>query len=181
MGDTNESSSETDHIRIIDISDFPDSPHLFNKKAYKFTLAVFGATNYRERIGFNLYPLPSGHYTMVAEFFPPVLRNVSVTAAIGAGSISGQVSTIVQPHGSTRRYVKILVQLENVRTGLGTNHIYFDLHGDLLQEINLDVRMVVYGVNGVLNVPSSVSTRPMSSTTDGWHSGPTSTFTATGS
>ena len=67
MEDADESSSEN-NIRVLGISDFPDSPHQVNKKAYniQFVLGEGGVENqYRSRIGFSLHPLPVGYYTMV--------------------------------------------------------------------------------------------------------------------
>ena len=72
MEDTDESSSEN-NITVLGINDFPDSPHQINKKAYSLKLLFEkDSTNqYQSRLGFNLYKLPVGYYTMVVEWFPP--------------------------------------------------------------------------------------------------------------
>ena len=93
MNDTNASSSETGNITVVDVSYFPESLHLVYKKAYKISIGVFEVSNYRECIGLNLHPLAAGDYTMVAEYFPPLMQ--SITANIGTGSISGQLSTTI--------------------------------------------------------------------------------------
>ena len=112
-----------------------------------------------ERIRFNLHPPPAGHYTIIVEFSPD-LQNASVTAAIGAGSITTQTSIVVQPRGSIAGYIKILVQLNNGRTGLGTDYIYFDLHGKIKVRGEIEfneVHLIVYGVHGIVSkVPPSV-------------------------
>ena len=81
MEDTDESSSEN-NIEVLGINDFPNSPHQINKKAYQLKLLFEkGSPNqYRSRLGFNLYKLPVGYYTMVVEWFPPEMNELSVTA-----------------------------------------------------------------------------------------------------
>ena len=68
MEDTDESSSEN-NIEVLGINDFPESPHQINNKAYSLKLLFDkGSPNqYRSRLGFNLYKLPVGYYTMVVE------------------------------------------------------------------------------------------------------------------
>ena len=82
MEDTDQSSSESS-IQVTGIVDFANSPHTINKKAYKLTLTKDsdGSNEYRSRIGLNLYQLPLGLYTMIVEFFPPEMSNISVTAS----------------------------------------------------------------------------------------------------
>ena len=82
MEDANESSSEN-NIQVAGIVDFANSPHTINKKAYKLTLTKDsnGSNEYRSRIGLNLYQLPLGLNTMIVEFFPPEMSNISVTAS----------------------------------------------------------------------------------------------------
>ena len=72
MEDTDESSSEN-NITVLGINDFPDSPHQINKKAYSLKLLFEkdSPNQYQSRLGFNLYKLPVGYYTMVVEWFPP--------------------------------------------------------------------------------------------------------------
>ena len=93
MEDTDESSSEN-NIEVLGINDFPNSPHQINKKAYQLKLLFEkGSPNqYRSRLGFNLYKLPVGYYTMVVEWFPPEMNEISVT--VQATTIS---FLIIQP------------------------------------------------------------------------------------
>ena len=76
MEDADESSSEN-NIEVLRINDFPESPHQINKKAYSLKLLFEkGSPNqYQSRLGFNLYKLPVGYYTMVVE-----MNEISVTA-----------------------------------------------------------------------------------------------------
>ena len=69
------------NIKVLGINDFPNSPHQINKKAYQLQLLFEkGSPNqYRSRLGFNLYKLPVGYYTLVVEWFPPEMNEISVT------------------------------------------------------------------------------------------------------
>ena len=89
MEDADESSSEND-IDVLGINDFPESPHQVNKKAYSLKLLFEkdSPNQYRSRLGFNLHPLPVGYYTMVVEWFPPEMNEVSVTPQATTISIS---------------------------------------------------------------------------------------------
>ena len=80
MEDADESSSEN-NIEVLGIRDFSESPHQINKKAYSLKLLFEkGSPNqYRSRLGFNLYKLSVGYYTMVVEWFPPEMNEISVT------------------------------------------------------------------------------------------------------
>ena len=79
MEDTDESSSEN-NIKVLGIVDFSNSPHQINKKAYQLQLLFEkGSPNqYRSRLGFHLFKLPVGYYTMVVEWFPPEMSELSV-------------------------------------------------------------------------------------------------------
>ena len=113
MEDADESTSEN-NIRILGISDFPNSPHQVNKKAYNI--------QYRSRIGFNLNPLP-----MVIEFFPPEMNNVSVTPEATTISISNYASNI---------FTKCIKTLVNFHRWNSTppQFIYLELHRLCFQE-----------------------------------------------
>ena len=89
MENTDESSSEN-NIEVLGINDFPESPHQINKKAY-FLKLLFekGSPNqYRSRLGFNLYKLLVGYYSLVVEWFPPETNELSVTPQATTISIS---------------------------------------------------------------------------------------------
>ena len=87
----NESTNEN-NIRVLGISDFPDSSHQVNKKAYNIQLILGVEIQYRSRIFFNLHPLPVWYYMMVVEFFPQEMNNVSVTPEAKTISISNYVT-----------------------------------------------------------------------------------------
>ena len=119
MEDADEVTSEN-NIRVLGISDFPNSPHLVNKRAYENNIWVLGISDfpnsphlvnkraydiqlesgevqsqYRSRIGFKPHALPIGYYTMVVEFLPPEMdNNVSVTPEGTTISISKHATHI---------------------------------------------------------------------------------------
>ena len=93
MEDTDESSSEN-NIDVLCINDFPESSHQVNKKAYtlRHVLKEDSPNQYRSRLGFNLHPLPVGYHTMVVEWFPPEMNEVSVTPQATTISISNHTT-----------------------------------------------------------------------------------------
>ena len=77
MEDVDDSLSEID-IRVTGITDLASSPHSFNKKAYDLLLFKDAQNKYSTRIGFNLYRIPEGGYTICIDFFPLTMNNVIV-------------------------------------------------------------------------------------------------------
>ena len=67
MENAGESSSEN-NIRVTGIVGFSGSPHTVNKKAYSFTAGKNAQNNYSSRIGFNMFKLSEGEYTLAIEF-----------------------------------------------------------------------------------------------------------------
>ena len=102
MEDTDESSSEN-NIEVLGINDFPNSPHQINKKAYQLKLLFEkGSPNqYRSRLGLNLYKLPLGYYTMVVEWFPPEMNEISVTVQATTISISNYTTKTFEKYTKT--------------------------------------------------------------------------------
>ena len=102
MEDTDESSSEN-NIEVLGIVDFPNSPHQINKKAYQLKLLFEKSSpfQYRSRLGFNLYKLPVGYYTMVVEWFPPEMNEISVTAQGTTISISDETTKTFEKYTKT--------------------------------------------------------------------------------
>ena len=151
MEDADESSSEN-NISVSGIVRFDASIHQNDKNAYRMTLIKdLGSDNYRSRIGFNLGSLPIGYYTLVCEFFPIVMSNVSVTALGTTISINSQATKTFPT------YAKTVVQFHRWNS-TPPQFIYFDLHGSETSNARrILAHMVVYGVKGYFpNVPSSV-------------------------
>ena len=69
MEDVDESSSES-NIEVDGIVDSLVSPHEYNKKAYDLKMIKNSDNKHVSRLGFNLFKLPVGDYTVCVEFFP---------------------------------------------------------------------------------------------------------------
>ena len=110
MEDVDHSSSEN-NIVVTGIVDFAASPHEINKKAYEFTLVkdTDGSNDYRSRIGFNLYSLPLGYYTIIIEYMPPEMTNVIVTVQGTTINIASQTTKTFD------NYTKTLIKFHNWR------------------------------------------------------------------
>ena len=123
MEDDDESSSEN-NIQVLGIVDFSKSPHQINKKAYSLKLLFEkGSPNqYPSRLGFNFYKLPIGYYTMVVEWFPPEMNEISVTPQGTTISISNHTTKTFE------KYTKTVIHFH--RWGSSPpQFIYLDLHG----------------------------------------------------
>ena len=152
MEDTDESSSEN-NIEVLGINDFPNSPHQINKKAYQLKLLFEkGSPNqYRSRLGFNLYKLPVGYYTMVVEWSPPEMSEISVTPQGTTISISNYATKTFE------KYTKTVINFH--RWGSSPPHfLYLDLHGTVSNPSFLTIgHLIVYGVKETIsNVNPSV-------------------------
>ena len=135
--DSDESSSEY-NITVNGIVDFNESPHQ-NRKAYSIDLTKdAGTNNYRSRIGFNLYSLAIGTYTIVFEFYPPEMTNIQLSCTASEAYI----------HKSTQRdftdYSKLLVQFNN-NSKQTPDYIYLTMHGTATAT-PVQCHLVVYGV-----------------------------------
>ena len=91
MEEVNESTSE-DNIIVDGIKDFSFSSHDVNKKAYSFRMGKGAVNWYSSHLGFNMYKLPHGEYTLVIEFFPPYVENVTVSVDSTSLNIGQQSS-----------------------------------------------------------------------------------------
>ena len=152
MEDTDESSSEN-NIEVLGINDFPNSPHQINKKAYQLKLLFEkGSPNqYRSRLGFNLYKLPIGYYTMVVEWFPPEMSEISVTVQGTTISISNYATKTFE------KYTKTVINFH--RWGSSPpQFLYLDLHGTVSNPSFLTIgHLIVYCVKETIsNVNPSV-------------------------
>ena len=152
MEDTDESSSEN-NIEVLGIVDFSNSPHQINKKAYQLKLLFEkGSPNqYRSRLGFNLYKLPVGYYTLVVEWFPPEMSELSVAVQGTTISISKYATKTFE------NYTKTVINFH--RWGSSPpQFIYLDLHGTVTFPSLLTIgHLIVYGVKETIsNVDPSV-------------------------
>ena len=133
MEDDDESSSEK-NINVLGIVDFPNTPHQINKKAYQLQLLFEKSSpnKYRSRLGFNLYKLPVGYYTMIVEWFPPEMNEITVTAQGKKISISDETTKTFD------NYTKTVIHLH--RWGSSPpQFLYLDLHGTVSKQSFLTI------------------------------------------
>ena len=152
MEDTDESSSEY-NIEVLGIVDFSNSPHQINKKAYQLKLLFQKSSpnQYQSRLGFNLYKLPVGYYTLVVEWFPPEMNELSVAVQGTTISISNYATKTFE------KYTKTVINFH--RWGSSPpQFIYLDLYGTVTFPSLLTIgHLIVYGVKETIsNVDPSV-------------------------
>ena len=151
MENADESSSEN-NIIVDGIVDFSGSPHNVNKKAYKFKMGKDAQNEYSSRIGFNMFKLPEGEYTLAIEFFAPSTTNLSVSVVSTSLNIGQQ---------STKLFVNYSRSIVHLHKWSITppEYIYIDMHcqGTASSSTQGVSYLIVYGVKGSQsNVDSDV-------------------------
>ena len=137
LDDPNDTSSEY-NITVEAFTDFNESPHR-NKKAFKITLQKdAGTNNYRSRMGFNLYPLPLGVYTIIFEYFYPEDSGIQLSCQATTAYVHKQVQK------DFTDYSKLLVQINN-NSKITPDYIFFTIHGTATVS-NPEGYIIVYGV-----------------------------------
>ena len=138
MEDVNESSSE-ERIRVDGIVDYPNSPHEINKKAYDLKLTKMSDNNYISRLGFNMYKLPKGDYTICIEFFPVDVQTTSVNAL---SSTLGVWNFTTVSHRTIIHIRKSVVTTPD--------YLMIDLHckGSPTSASRAQAYLIIYGVSG---------------------------------
>ena len=137
LDDPNETSSEY-NITIDAFTDFNESPHK-NKKAFQITLTKDAGTNdYRSRMGFNLYPLPLGTYTIIFEYYFPENTNIQLSCQSTTAYVHKQIQK------DFTDYSKLLVQINN-NSKTTPDYLFFTIHGTAVVN-NPEGYIIVYGV-----------------------------------
>ena len=156
MNDVNQTSSEFG-ITVLGILDFPQSPHLLNKKAIKFQmgLQLNDSSRYYSRLGLNMFSLPEGDYTLVVEFFPPTTKNIELDC------LSTTINVNHQNNGVAGKAWKNIVQLTKY-VSTPPEYLMVDMKCDVDQKSSDNVGwLIVWGVSGIhTTVPSSVFDQP---------------------
>ena len=149
MEDVDESASES-NIIVDGIIDFPSSPHDVNKKVYSFRMGKGASNVYSSRLSFNMYKLPQGEFTLVIEFFPPFVEEVTVSVVSASLNI-GQQSTKRFPE-----YTRSIVHLHKWDV-TPPERIYVDMRCRGVAQSPAQGRgyLIVYGVKGRQNDVSS--------------------------
>ena len=137
LNDPNETSSEY-NITVEAFTDFNESPHK-NKKAFEITLQKDAGTNdYRSRMGFNLYPLPLGTYTIIFEYYFPENTNIQLSCQSTTAYVHKQIQK------DFTDYSKLLVQINN-NSKATPDYLFFTIHGTAVVN-NPEGYVIVYGV-----------------------------------
>ena len=137
LDDPNETSSEY-NITVEAFTDFNESPHK-NRKAFQVSLQKdAGTNNYRSRMGFNLYPLPLGTYTIIFEYFFPEDSGIQLSCQATTAYIHKQVQK------DFTDYSKLLVQINN-NSKTTPDYLYLTIHGTVVVS-NPEGYIIVYGV-----------------------------------
>ena len=155
MEEVDESSSESG-ITETAIVDFPNSPHLYNKKAYAFKVAKDDTNLFAGRLGLNMFQLPEGEFTLCIEFFPAKMTGVSVNV-VSASLNVGKQTTKKLPN-----YSRSIVHLHKWRIS-PPEYIFLDLkwQGTAQDLSKKGAKLIVYGIAGSHDdVPSDVFDAP---------------------
>ena len=137
LNDPNETSSEY-NITIDAFTDFNESPHK-NKKAFQITLTKdVGTNDYRSRMGFNLYPLPLGTYTIIFEYYFPENTNIQLSCQSTTAYVHKQIQK------DFTDYSKLLAQINN-NSKTTPDYLFFTIHGTAVVS-NPEGYIIVYGV-----------------------------------
>ena len=151
-----ELSSERDII-VHGLVDFDLSPHV-NKKAFDIDVVyTSGSQRYNSKIGVNLYPLPTGNYTLVMEYFFPENISISLVAQATKVTISKQT------RANFPEYKQITVQFAKSSNPL-SDYMYFYIRGGGTTSTNPEGYLIFYGVKGFLDVvPPKIYSHPLNS------------------
>ena len=137
LNDPNETSSEY-NITVEAFTDFNESPHK-TKKAFEITLQKdVGTNDYRSRMGFNLYPLPLGTYTIIFEYYFPENTNIQLSCQSTTAYVHKQIQK------DFTDYSKLLVQINN-NSKTTPDYLFFTIHGTAVVS-NPEGYIIVYGV-----------------------------------
>ena len=154
--DPNELSSERDII-VHGLVDLDLSPHV-NKKAFDIDVVyTSGSQRYNSKIGVNLYPLPTGNYTLVMEYFFPENISISLVAQATKVTISKQT------RANFPEYKQITVHFVKSSNPL-SDYMYFYIRGGGTTSTNPEGYLIFYGVKGFLDVvPPKIYSHPLNS------------------
>ena len=137
LDDPNETSSEY-NITVEAFTDFNESSHK-NKKAFQITLTKdVGTNDYRSRMGFNLYPLPLGTYTIIFEYYFSENTNIQLSCQSTTAYVHKQIQK------DFTDYSKLLVQINN-NSKTTPDYLFFTIHGTAVVN-NPEGYIIVYGV-----------------------------------
>ena len=143
--DADESSSEHDII-VDGIIHSSGSLHNINKKAYSLKMGKGLQNQYSSRIGFNMFKLPEGEYTLAIEFFTPRMTNLRMDVVFTSLNIKQQATKLFP------NYSRSIVHLHEWKI-TPPEYIYIDLkcQGTASSNALGTGYLIVYGIKGSQN------------------------------
>ena len=143
MEDVNQSSSES-NVVVTGIIGFPQSPHKINKTAYALRINKRSSDNmFLGRLGFNMFKIPEGEYTICVEFFPAKIDGVSVNAVSTALNVNQQATKVF------KTYSRSIIHMHKWRIS-PPEYLMLDLkwQGKAGDTSPGDAHLIIYGVKG---------------------------------
>ena len=141
MEDPLQSSSES-NIVVTGIVDFQQSPHKINKKAYALKINKRSSDNmFLGRIGFDMFKIPEGEYTICVEFFPGKMDGVNVNAVSTALNVNRQATKVFA------NYSRSIIHMHKWRIS-PPEYLMLDLkwQGKADDASPGDAHLIIYGV-----------------------------------
>ena len=141
MEDPLQSSSES-NVVVIGIIGFPQSPHKINKKAYALKINKRSSDNmFLGRIGFDMFKIPEGEYTICVEFFPGKMDGVNVNADSTALNVNQQTTKVF------KTYSRSIIHMHKWRIS-PPEYLMLDLkwQGKADDASPGDAHLIIYGV-----------------------------------
>ena len=141
MEDPLQSSSES-NIVVTGIVDFQQSPHKINKKAYALKIDKRSSDNmFLGRIGFNMFKIPEGEYTICVEFFPGKMDGVNVNAVSTSLNVNRQATKVFV------NYSRSIIHMHKWRIS-PPEYLMLDLkwQGKAEDSSPGDAHLIIYGV-----------------------------------
>ena len=169
MDDPLQSSSES-NIVVIGILGFPQSPHKVNKKAYALKINKRSSDNmFLGRIGFDMFKIPEGEYTICVEFFPGKMDGVNVNAVSTALNVNRQATKVFA------NYSRSIIHMHKWRIS-PPEYLMLDLkwQGKADDTSPGDAHLIIYGVkefqpdveSAVFDFPFTIENGVMAMETD---------------
>ena len=141
MEDPLQSSSES-NVVVTGIVDFQQSPHKINKKAYALKISKRSSDNmFLGRIGFDMFKIPEGEYTICVEFFPGKMDGVNVNAQSTSLNVNRQATKVFA------NYSRSIIHMHKWRIS-PPEYLMLDLkwQGKAEDVSPGDAHLVIYGV-----------------------------------
>ena len=141
MEDPLQSSSESNTV-VTGIVDFQQSPHKINKKAYALKINKRSSDNmFLGRLGFNMFKIPEGEYTICVEFFPGKMDGVNVNAVSTALNVNQQATKVFV------NYSRSIIHMHKWRIS-PPEYLMLDLkwQGKAEDSSTANAHLIIYGV-----------------------------------